>query len=641
MTTKENTGAPSYDPGTTSAKPQPEVNTQDNTANAHASAAINPGYSGLNALKQQTGYRSVSDSLNNQSAAEVSKLLAETYAKVSNETSKGARLSFLPIQPSELDSPCVVAFTSNGKTTSYYTFLLEALCQPLSPRINKRPDNQGTYQIEMPVSRYISEDATLINYINEVLGALDETRGQSLISMGYVVVTKGTDLTEPTALAPYLDSAICALESSARFVESGVTSNKTAALMLADDISLVARNTIRPGSTLMGRCDRIVASDFMISLCARNRNLNRTNQPISLHGGLHNDVVLAEVAGILDFAWRPLHANEIAAAGYTPDAPVPAYDPYIVLTAIGAPSGTGQQDDIITQLLGMVLPVGLGTNWRWVDIMARSSMDSGLKVRLETMALEYNPMDRNGTGQLEKIEIGSSFHEVLAAARMFCHDTIGIAIDVEHGGPFQWAQTLLLDGDLPDSLLRAELNHFSGGLFSEIYSGPIFAMEPTEILLGNYTDAKGNIRDIRSIDYLATLEASGGDETLMTQYSAGRAPGAGPIAVDEFRELILKHSPNATITGTATRYYLNGEFVNALDQMLSSCTLRTDHGTNTLAVTLEGLPEVDLTHGRPGAYDPTFKTQLHSKTFHAARGPGQIDVRRSGTAFDMTNPLQR
>lgn len=598
---------PGFETGSESPTPNPAPSRDNSSTGNSTHVERQSAVSMLAGLGRLTA----SGSGSSKTPDEVLKILKEIGERVQKDP-KALRIHSLVVEDPVLNIPAVVLYAVSGEYIYYCPLLLELLGQPLSNAIEHFHNNRSI-EVDRPTTRYY--DSTM-RAICEAAVAYDANKlgisgKASPLSVSHVVIQRNIDLENPDKLAPFYDVASSAIVGNIKVNSGNSTSELTVDILADQSVQLVARNEINPGSTYASPTGDIVCGDFCVNLLARATQTN--NKDIHNTGG---EVVLASAIGFMDFAYHAPEQNHMHQMPGAAVAPMPAYDPILILTDI-TPLGKSVRanDDLLSQLLALASIAGTISNLRWSTIFNRSAGDNNNKTSIGAFGLEHNPFGPSVQHTPKMLNVtagdittkGNDSVTPFSVIQTYCNNTMIVALDIVQGGPLAWIQSLFASatqGSDAEHLIIKELDDFSNGMFSRIWdrSQGILAMPSIEVHLGNYTDAKGELRDIRSLDYLTMLEASQADHNVMIPYSKALTPGASDlITMHESRKLIQTYAPNVTFTGIATRVFFNTAFINALDKMNADCGLR---------IILEGLNDIAGQEARGSVFNYNNPTQI-------------------------------
>lgn len=575
---------PGFETKSNQAQPDPTQTQSDGSHHQPAMSAVE--------MLSNLGSQTASGSGSSKTPGEVHKLFEEIAARMQKKQ-RSIKVYSMVVEDPKLNIPAVVLYTIANSVVYFTPLLLEQLGQRLENAI-EQVHGTGTIEVTRPTSMYYDTvmRAVCLSSVKFDVNARS-LPVKEFVAASHVVIGRGIELENIEKLSPFYDAAVSCFKGNIRG-DAGLPMSELTTKILSDkSIQLIARNDIHPGSTYQTTAGQIIAGDFCINLIARP-----VQQDTSDIHNVGSEVMLSSLTGFVDFAYRAPDATPPHQLPNQHLLPVPAYDPMVIVTDI-SPLGksVSADDDILSQLLGLAALSGTISNLRWSTIFTRSSADSGKKTSIGAFGLEHNPFGPTVKHEPKMINVTSGELAVagddattpLTVIQTYCTPTMTVGIDIIQGGPLSWVQALLAGatrGSPQENLIISELDAFSNGMFSKIWGSDknILSMPSIEVLLGHYTDDKGEIRSISSTDYLYTLEASGADISVMEPYSRALSPSTcDKIALNEMRKIIKLLHPNAEFTGLATRVYISTDFINSLDELLNVCGL---------SIALEGLNDI-------------------------------------------------
>ena len=597
--------------GANTAQPQPQPQPQPQSQYNEAPHT----FTGGNAVSILASLGRVTSTGNAGSGTplEVQKLLDEAAARTYNDPN-AIRMNSLVIEDPKLNIPAIVEYHIYQKKIIYAVMLLEKLGQPLSNVMRAIANRQ--IEVDMPTIRYW--DDTMRGVVEATIRRTAGTAGLPqdcpLYPVSAVVIPNSVNLTDINHLAPFYDHITAAISAAVLSIQNKPTSDVKASLLADRTLQLVAKHEVRPGSTFLTPTGEIIAGDFTVTLSARNANNARAQ--MELHN-VSGDVALASTTAYIDFAYHEPESRYMQVQPGMPVMPVAGYDPLVVITQITPLGKTSRANDsLLGQLFGLASISGILSDYRWATIFARGAGDNGSKTSIGVLGLEHNPYPgTKHTPQVLNVVAGTDLVQgsdrltALGVIQIYCTPTMTVALDVVQGGPLCWVQSIFANaspGSNEEWQIIRELDEFSAGAFTRVWnkSQPILAMPSAEIHLGHYTDERGELCDIRKLDYLTMLEATQGDISIMIPYSAGFQPGNGDLSViDQTRRIIKTYAPTAVFTGMATRIFFNTNFINALDQMFSACNLQ---------IIMEGLGDIGGMGNRRGMFNSQYVSGINA-----------------------------
>jgi hypothetical protein len=435
-------------------------------------------------------------------------------------------------------------------------------------------------------------------------------------------------------------------------VSSGIPTSIITANILGNGNSVLStKYQLTAGATYPSIDGVPIVGDFNAVLVAAVPTNAATKRQDHLEVTKNTDeLVLSNVVGYLDF--MPIDTNTQSFGNMVPG--------YAVMAVVTQVSCLGRNDGMLDSLLGICLglttlvPLIEQNRYRWAEIFEPFANESGTKASIGALGYEHDPRPRDNffhsdgpfVGKLLNVVSGNEFmgatrqrDQLTAAeiARIYVADTPIIAMDITVGSPLARLQ-LYLAGTVPasmepediqkaqrnvDAIVR-ELDAFSSGRFSVIWAPlnqSIVLNKNTILHSGFFTNGSGQISDIRSLNYLTALELTKGDMSAFKPFAAGLAYGsASEEDLANKRQALKSFLPQATITGTINRIYINPLFISALATMLVDCGLKS---------TIEGLKDFDAVANR-SVYDNTFLRPIAGSS---AFSPYAANVANNGNPF--------
>jgi hypothetical protein len=312
------------------------------------------------------------------------------------------------------------------------------------------------------------------------------------------------------------------------------------------------------------------------------------------------------------------------------------YTPRYVITNMDAPEEAAELPIV---LQGLATAQALANNGQWIGALVQQHKNGaahaqgGVNVRdLSAIGLEAPVMVPPGYigGELPKAQriplnsAATSDAMLAAAIQTHFHEDLLISMDVPECGASSWIVSpfaAAARGDqqaIRDIFDAADL--LTGGKFSPIYKAnnggqmkPPVYNDNMFVNLGFYYDASGK-RDIRDVDYLAVLNATG-DAELETIYDWSNLQANHEVdpmfRLTETRRIQQRLFEGMVITGRAVRVTFNPAFIFALAAAVAEAGLVYDTKVGMSAVQgtarmvpqyMRGLP---TGLGNAGAFSPT------------------------------------
>lgn len=309
--------------------------------------------------------------------------------------------------------------------------------------------------------------------------------------------------------------------------------------------------------------------------------------------GLQQSRSLTRVTGYVDLMYQPQPQQQQPQYSQwgQPQQPTVSqlYQPRLVLTSIDT------ETDAVTmelQLLALATSMLLARSATWRGTF-RSRMSIGAGGRKKDIDLKdvgAIGYEVNLTGdphaRADKLDTKADafgdqqFEQFMAT--LFSPQLV-YSLDIEEAGELSWVhQTFIAaaNGDEPSrqAILQAA-NNLTLGHFQQCFefTNPVCYDDQDRIHLGYYTDADGNLRDIRELDYLAILNLAGKDEPdLVQKWEATHRNLAIPLEVRlHDRKVIMDRLTSGTIhvKGFARRVSFDHNFFSALSTSIEKAGL--------------------------------------------------------------------
>ena len=327
-----------------------------------------------------------------------------------------------------------------------------------------------------------------------------------------------------------------------------------------------------------------IRSDLLISFVS-------TSQQAVADGALNRgnrDTNVSEVNGFIDLLWSPAPAPGIFNAyqqQYNPQLQqqTQKYAARLVITNVLS----NFSYTLSSMLLSLYTTLSLQTNNNWIQYF-RPQHTSDMDLRdIGALGIEAN-FDNNPNGIGTRIDTKSESFTLQALGKLIAnliHPGLVISMDVADMGPQSWYLSVFSAASAGNLLavnrILTAANNLTNGNFSRHWERAvdprIFLDSDSTILLGYYTDQKGQLRDIRDIDYLAVANLVGDrDPMAIKDWSDTFARSDLPweMRMDARRKMINSLTgEKAIINGKATRLTFNPEFMSALSHGIMDCGL--------------------------------------------------------------------
>lgn len=533
-------------------------------------------------LFSRMGQATASGSSVTGSTTEVVKLFEEIISKVAYSAS-AIHPNIIAIEHTELSIPAVILAHEESGAVFFVALLIEGLGAPIPPRI------ENMYGVRAEIPRDTSDywESKMINLAKEMILRRYDNRSVQLVESAFIVIHKSTNLKDVTQLTPWYDSAIAAIQNKLRQSKRLASCPYDGAMLRNSGLQLTTKITIAPGATYLNMVNVPILADFTTTVYAKLANQNQKDQ--SPHGA-HDQFALAALTCFVDFL-RDMGPVE----NYNGVVTQTGYVPVFVITQSSALGKTAQSFDcLLTQLLALptLIPM-LSNQANWATLFEPGIGDLGTKTSIGTLALEHNPFPNQPfVPAICNLASAGEFHTAeKPSVRQFIERFVSkmtvVALDIVHGGPLEWVQSILASatpGSPSEKIILDELDKWSNGIFT-----PIFREIPNHSILvldrdgvtplrtvlhtGTFPGNDG-LHDIREVNYLTGLAVNTQDLTSFNNFADGFVPLSNtPEHMDKKLKELQRLVPNATITGRCTRIYINNTFISALDKMFAALKL--------------------------------------------------------------------
>lgn len=273
------------------------------------------------------------------------------------------------------------------------------------------------------------------------------------------------------------------------------------------------------------------------------------------------------------------------------------YTPRFVITNIDAPDVA---PELPVLLQGLATTVDLNNNARWVGALIQqhkngaAHANGGVNIRdLSAIGLEAPVISQQGNfqvleqakqGRLSLDSVNTNDAVLAAVIQTYIHSDLLVSIDVPQCGPSAWQLTAIVASAMGDQRATNEVidaaNLLTEGRFLDLYRAacggtvkPLFFNDNALINLGYYDSPEGP-RDIRDIDYLAVLNATGDTSLADIDDWSNLLANADVdpfFRLQETRRIQQRLIEGARITGRALRITANPAFLYALATAVYEC----------------------------------------------------------------------
>ncbi len=538
-------------------------------------------------------------------------------------------VKLLALEDNSIYIGSIIMYYKLDKTIYYTIFLFECTAKHIPNQVISIPNNR-MIEIDMTTDKFFNQ------YMKEMAEtALLYTEGQdnNLFSVSAIVIPKKHPLTDISNISPIYDFGVANITNVIKLNSGQVTDLLTAKDLKHSSLALVNSIQITPGSTYTSYLSQPIDGDFNMVLSVQNANKQDIRSAIH---GADEDICLTSVIGRVDF-FRQMVNPATTNYGMQQQS-VPGYVPVIIMTQVSRLGKSSQVNDtLLSQLLGIasLMPMINTDDNNWVSVFEPQIGEFSARTSIGVLGLEHNPYPglQHQPGIVEIIPNGDQIRDAnkftaKEFAQIFCSKNIIVALDILKGGPLEKIQNIIATatkGSKSEMLIINELDAFSDGKFSKLWrikDQPILSLNPTIIHAGFYTDGDNKQRDIRSVDYLAALEWSNGNQQILGPFVSGFLPDTvTDIHLDQKRKMLVQAIPNMTITGLYQRVFLNNEFISTLDEMLAAMEL---------SYQIKGISNLDDVNSRKHFINSNYFTPIQSHgTFYNNMGNQPIGNRNN------------
>ena len=477
---------------------------------------------------------------------------------------------------------------SDTKFAAHHTLLLAATARGATAV----EQSFGQIKFERLVVPADAYDATLRARVAEVV------KGQfpdyALIDADATVVPADLDLRSEEAVRNIIANATTA---SSTLLASVVASD---GWTINDDVrSMTFQNEMKSSyGHFVDLTAQPVRGDVVLEmsvLTGRNQNQNQQTGGEFQYNNSQAKEMITQLTGYIDLvSTPPVQTNAFGFGGLTQGMAARAeelkiYTPRLVITNVDAP-GEGCELPVILQGLGTAQ--ALQNDQRWVAALIQqhkngaSHAEGGVNIRdLSAIGLEApvlappaymgGEMPKAGRLPLNSANVNDAM--LAAAIQTYFHSDLLISMDVPECGASSWISSpfaAAARGDqnaIRDIFEAADM--LTEGKFTPIYKSvcggqmknPVFN-DNMYVNTGYYFSAAGK-RDIRDIDYIAILNATGDSEldTINDWANLQANAEVDPMfRLTETRRIQQRLFESLTITGRAVRITFNPAFVYAV-----------------------------------------------------------------------------
>ena len=313
------------------------------------------------------------------------------------------------------------------------------------------------------------------------------------------------------------------------------------------------------------------------------------------------------------------------AAPYAPQQPVQGqspwkYQPRFVITE----TTTNEFATLPGTLWGLVAATILQKNNNWMGMFGRTGPENDHHdigaIGIETTATPEGwgtPYDATRSNTFGPGDL----YDLLSA---FMRPELVFSIDVDESGPSTWQNSVFVaaarNADANQEIIDAA-DLLTGGHFKRHFQDGerVVIDDQNRIHLGYYTDAKGNVHDIREIDHLAVLNMLGAtnpEQARIWSDSMTRLDYTWERRWHERLKVIKLITQNFTITGAAQRVTFTNKFMNALAMATADAGISIRPETPFMEIQATTRGQADWIRQATAGYNP------NSNLFNRGVGAG-------------------
>ena len=565
--------APNSNSQTAAASPVPPAAASGNTWSFHEKGNYGMNFMGRNMGSEVLGRLklAVTDVIK-----EVAAPVEITLHALDRNSDLGIYFSVLVLAIRGLDNNGQVV---RGSPVAYHTLIVEASNAPLEPII----ESQGGTQIEKWLVSGDAYDQVLMNILATKM--TQAFPGSQTYNAEACVVPRAFNTEDKNAVYGLVRNAVTAAATELRTRESGFVDLDLRQHLhdstLAVELSFLDQQ-IPDG---VGSPQRSSVSAIFKS----SRNKNAGQVAGSVNGNSSNETI-SQLTGFIDFVWAPMAAAQNQYTAYANPGIVQPTQKYAARLVITSMESFSLQTPP-AQLLSLVTALAVRDNNNWYTAFQNISRNKGINWK-DVGALNYEARLVNGESAYLDTS-GADFGDAQLGQLMaaLCRQGLMFSMDIPECGPQTWCLSMFAAAASggPGAAQAAEAiwaaaNTLTGGYFGSIFpaGSPIFATEAERVHTGTYSLADGVERDLRDIDYLAMLNAtgeSGLDAIRDWSDTFTKLEYPQPQRLSARKKMIQALAPSAKFTGFATRVTFDHNFLEKLSAACTSAGLRMRFNT--------------------------------------------------------------
>lgn len=532
--------------------------------------------------------------------------LAEIYK---NKTDKTRNIFILDLdnetEKSLAYSCLIVAMTVEGdpdKGVTYHILILEGTGAELTPFM----ENIAGRQVKILRTPANALDEILLKAAGKVVASAFPNYKSFCIDA--CVIPRHFDINDDTQVYNLALNAGMAcsteletLDSSFKDINLSETNNRGNGLNI--DISFNKQQLNDPSG-------QISRSDMIVGLNNKNINKQRTG---SVNNGERENVI-SKVSAFTEIVWSPIGNNTFNQ--FDPNQPMStqSFAPQLVITDINS----NYSYTIGSVLLAIITTMTARDDSNWYQSFI-PRLTSGKEIDLGDVGalnIEAN-ITRDPKGYGERIDTKADSFKTKDLCNFLSavvRPGLIISIDVPKAGAQTWFLSVFAaassgNSSSAKSIILNAADQLTNGNFSKYFNQDMLMFDGNDNVIHNgfYKDNKGDIRDIRDIDYLAVCNLVGyRDPNLIREWSDTFLRTNIPLAIRlEAREKIIESltGQSAVINGFSTRVTFTKDFLSALTKGIADVGIRISVSTPSNQGEMadqRGISNVDRSLNNPG-----------------------------------------
>lgn len=461
----------------------------------------------------------------------------------------------------------VAAPRRDSKIAAYHTLILESSND--APQANHV--NIGGEMVEVARSAADAGDDELVKAVlNKLNSQYPNVHFYNAESM---VVPRSFDLENKDAVHRLaLNASLAAASELVRHVPGYADLNMAA---FAKDSSLVV--TPRFESGIVHNVDNLPRRQDMKILFGSQQNTKQNNQ--SLNSG-DRAIPLAEISGYVDLLWSPAQmqgGQYPGGYGMMPgyQQPTQKYVANFIMTNFQSPKFS----TLGGLLLALTTVRAVSDHNNWFGAFRSNGVRSNMRdVGYLNIEARLGQTDQNAPGVPVETSMDSfTSVDLFHYLSKLIAPGLAISIDVPESGPESWLTSVLsvASSESPDAhnaqqMIYSTANQLTNGEFGKIFpaGASMFENIGNIVETGYYEAEKGDLRDIRDIDYVAVAAMTRELVDIQRWSDTWMATRIQPAKRLDTRRRMIREltGGKAVITGRVNRVTLSAAFLDALSK---------------------------------------------------------------------------